>query len=221
MDSSGESVWIIGYGKFGRRAVQQMIKNGCPPRNITIIDREAKDDIPNDINSIEEDGVAWFLKNFQESSKTSRIIPALPIHLAAQWLKGRLFQEKIGIEDLPVPEKILTLLPNTYRLSAAEYAVSHADFLCPPDCSEPEQFCTITGRPRPTPLYDLLHSLSSASLPLLTIVSRQFSPGVGGFHADDLWQLLDKARQHREQCLLIATACKCHGIITSLRFMDQ
>ena len=134
MRNSPESIWIIGYGKFGRRAVEMMIKKGHSHPLVTVIDKEPRRDIPNGIEYIRADGIKWFIDNFRKTSVVNRIIPALPVHLAAQWIKGRLISEKRMVREIPVPPEILPLLPNPYRLSADTYVVSHADFLCPPDC---------------------------------------------------------------------------------------
>lgn len=217
MSHTNELIWIVGFGRFGRRAVDRLITEMQPPPSLTVIDRELPDDLQDGIEYIQADGVEWFTDHFLRTEKVSRIVPALPVHLAAQWVKRRLTAESRNVEKIPIPSELLRSLPNPYQLSPDVYAFSHADFICPPDCVEPEEFCTVTREPRPTPLYDLPGSLSLGNYVVVTIRSRQFAPGVGGFYPADLWALLDKVRKHEETSFLLCTACKCHGIITGFR----
>ena len=211
-----ESIWIIGYGKFGRRAADLLNNSGRARPQVTVVDSKQPDQVTGGIDYIKADGVRWFVDNFHQTSRVDRIIPALPVHLAAEWVKERLVAENRTVQQFPIPEKILPLLPNPYKISADTYALSYATFLCPPDCEEPEECCTVTGQSRPEPLYELVNSISLENVVILSIQSRQFAPGAGGFYAGDLWQLLDTVQKHEPAHFLLVTACKCHGIITGL-----
>ncbi len=216
MVAAPESIWIIGYGKFGGRTVDLLADSGNEHLYITVVDSRTPDHVPDGIDYVQAEGIGWFVDNFHRTSKVDRIIPALPVHLAAEWLRKRLAAEDRTVEQLPVPEKILPLLPNPYKISADTYAISHATFLCPADCDEPEEFCTVTGLPRPTPLYELVSSISLDKVVILSLQSRQFASGAGGFYAADLWLLLETVQRHAPADFLICTSCKCHGIITGL-----
>lgn len=219
-DSAG-SIWVLGYGKFGRRAVDQLLLHSHDPANLTVIDRSVQDDVQDGVEFVHSDAVRWLVENFDRQGQVRRIIPALPVHLAAQWVKGKLAAQGNTVEELSIPEEIVQLLPNAYHLSDADYALSHADFICPPDCSEPEEICTYTGNPRPQALYDLLGSLPVADGLVLTIRSHQLAPGVGGLEADELWRLYERVQELEGTPLLIGTACKCHGLLSSFRFESQ
>jgi len=215
-----ESIWIIGYGKFGRRTVDLLTDSGSAHPHITVVDSKPPDHILGGIDYIQSEGVRWFVDNFHRTSNVDWILPAVPVHLAAQWIKGRLIAENRTVKQYPIPEKILPLFPNPYRISADTCALSHATFLCPPDCDEPEEFCTVTGLPRPTPLYEIVNKISLDNVVILSLQSRQFAPGAGGFHPSDLWQLLDTVRKLDPADFLLCTGCKCHGIITGLSVME-
>lgn len=221
MGDSAESILVIGYGNFGRQAVDQLIKISHEPANLTVIDSNAQEDVQDGVKFIHSDGVQWLVENFDRQGEVRRIIPALPVHLAAQWIKSKLVAQGETVEELPIPEEAVQLLPNAYQLSDAEYAVSHADFICPSDCLEPEEICTHTGNPRPQPLYDLLDSLPAVDTLALTIRSHQMAPGVGGLYAEELWCLFDRVQRHIGRQLLLSTACKCHGLVSSFRFASQ
>ncbi len=221
MGDSAESIWVIGYGNFGRRAVDQLIKKSHNPAHLTVIDRNLQEDVQDGVKYVCSDGVRYLVDKFGRQGEVRRIIPALPVHLAAQWIKSRLVAQGKTVEELPIPEEVVQLLPNAYHLSAADYAVSHADFICPSDCMEPEEICTHTGNPRPQPLYDLLGSLPAVEALALTIRSHQLAPGVGGLYADELWRLFDRVQRQEGRQLLLSTACKCHGLVSSFRFASQ
>jgi len=218
LEPKAESIWILGYGQFGSHAAKLFLEKGKPQPTITVVDSEPKENVAFGIDYIQADGIQWFIDNFHQNSTVGRIIPALPVHLAAEWLKGRLILTEKTVSSYPIPEDIIPHLPHPYRLSDACYAISHADFLCPPDCDEPEETCTVTGKPRPTPLYELVGELANKialeKIAIHTIESRQFAAGVGGFSPADLWQLFESVKQSGQSIFLVCTACKCHGIIT-------
>jgi hypothetical protein len=106
---------------------------------------------------------------------------------------------------------MLDLLPNPMVVNESNIVCSRADFVCPDDCPEGE-LCTVTGKPR-EPLYDALERLELPGYNMLVQRSSQILPGVGGYRLGDLHRLahfVDKGR------FLIATSCKCHGILTAI-----
>jgi hypothetical protein len=91
--------------------------------------------------------------------------------------------------------------------------VSYADFICPDDCPEPD-VCTITGKRREKPLYELLRSLD-VGFRVHIIRSHQLAPGLGGYTVADLKRAAETLAGHRNGKWLVGTACKCHGILTA------
>ena len=212
---SHETVWVIGCGQFGRRAVE-LLKESVPASKIVVVDSLPVSDLPEDVEIVCADGVEWFVEHFSPETNVQRIIPALPLHLAAEWMKKKLLVEQRIVRPAEIPDKQLHLFPHPIRLSASSVVMSHADFICPSNCPEPEVLCTYTRQRRPLSLYRLLETTVSGNFTPLIVRSRQFASGVGGFFPEDLWHLLERGRVLPGKPLLVGTACKCHGIVDGL-----
>ncbi len=210
--SPDEIVWVLGGGQFGQRAVN-LLRKTAPVTNLVVIDRQPLGDLPTGVECVRADGVAWLVEHFVPQTRVGKIIPAIPKHLAAEWLKRKLAEEGADVRTLDIPEDLLLRFPHPMRLSPSQIVMSHADSICPPNCAEPDELCSSTRRPRPTPLYQLLRTMDCDSFTPLIVRSRQFAAGVGGFFPEDLWQLLARARSLPGIPLLVGSACKCHGIV--------
>jgi len=165
---------------------------------------------------IAEDGVRFLAKHFSHLAPSTFIIPAVPVHLAFEWLRAYKNQQGT-IEQLPVPKAFALRLPHTWDGSEGSLLASYADFRCPEDCPEPANRCTVTGKKRGIPLYRLLAEVETRGFGVHVIRSRQLAPGVGGYRVKDLRELLGKVLEGRKRKWLVATACKCHGVITALQ----
>lgn len=212
---AAEKIWVIGGGRFGLHAVA-MLRQRKSEAEITLIEKEVIANPPDHVTTINEDGVAWLSRNLTSHSSAIKIIPALPVHLAAQWLKSVLAEEHMIVQPLELPNDLVGMLPHPNRQTPFQAVVSHADFICPSHCSEPEWRCTYTGKPRPQPLNEYIEAIKYESFKPLVIRSRQFAPGVGGFFPEDLWQLYHQVKSSENTPLLIGTACKCHGIVDGM-----
>lgn len=224
-------IWIIGGGRFGRRALE-LLSQRFPSHQLIVVDPDprslavsnAKSLAFQGIQLVREDGIAFLVRELSPSTSVDWIVPAMPVHLCALWLRGTLQREGWCCHEIEVAENSIASLPNRLNLSPDCFAVSYADFLCPEDCPEPALFCTVTGEPRQQHLYEVIEcldkqgTLSSNNCPFHVHVvhSRQLGPGVGGLLAKDLWALKGWAMQHPDKPLLVGTACKCHGIISGL-----
>lgn len=218
MSSKGQAaeiVWILGGGQFGARAASQLQKRSLAAA-IVVIDPAPGDSLPPHIELIKEDGIDWLTEHFTKAARVDKIIPALPLHMLAQWLIRTLADNNISSEKIDLQTKIFPSNLHPIRLGPSQFALSHADFLCPVDCPEPKDVCTHTGLPRQAPMYSVLETIEYEKLTPLILRSRQFAPGVGGFYPDDLWQFLERVKQHSGTPLLIGTACKCHGIVDGI-----
>ena len=213
--TSPEIIWVLGCGKFGRRAVD-LLQKAAPGSTLIAVDRLPAVDLTGNIEIIRADAVEWLTEHFTPDAEVDKIIPAIPLHLASEWLQNKLSGEQRIVRTLEIPDNLLPCLPHPIRLSHSRVAVSHADFLCPENCSEPEEICTYSRRQRPQSLYHLLETVDFATFRPLIVRSRQFAPGVGGFFPADLWNLLEQARLLPETPLLIGTACRCHGVVDGL-----
>lgn len=210
-----ESIWILGGGQFGRHAVSKLRQNS-PDANIILVEKETLAEPLRNVTCIHEDGVAWLTRNLTIDAKVNKIVPALPLHLAAEWMKHVLSEKGIPWQSVDIPDELLSCLPHPLRQSPSQAVVSHADFICPTHCREPDKICTSTGKKRPKALYELIENMAHAPFASLVIRSRQFASGVGGFFPEDLWNVFQQSESLHKTPLLIGTACKCHGIIDGL-----
>lgn len=212
-----KAIIIIGAGHFGQRAAALL--NSAPGTSLWIVDRDAKKlKTMGNIGAkrIAEDGVRFLAKHFSHLAPSTFIIPAVPVHLAFEWL--RTYKNQQGaIEQIPVPKGFALRLPHTCDGTEGSLLASYADFRCPDDCPEPANRCTVTDKKRGTPLYRLLADLEPRGFGVHVIRSRQLAPGVGGYRVRDLKELLGKVSEGGKGKWLVATACKCHGVVTGLQ----
>lgn len=220
VSSSYQTCWVLGCGQFGRRAIEQL-RTINPACEIVVIDYQPIHDLPDDVEMVCADGVAWFTENFTAAAKVDAIIPALPFHLAADWLTRKLTSELKRVQPVKIPDALLHHFPHPLRLSPSRLVTSHADFLCPANCPEPDSICTYTKMPRPLSLDRLLATLDIEDFVPLILTSRQFAAGVGGFFPEDLWTILERFRGLPGTAVLIGTACKCHGIVDGICYSTE
>ena len=210
-----EKIWIIGAGYFGLRAVRGLSKFQ-KERHFTLVD-PVKDTLlqaegPN--RTLEQaDGVEYLVNHLHIGNEPDWIIPALPVHLVAEWCLARLGPDRLG--RIALPPEIESLLPNPIRGLREEIYVSHATFRCPDDCAEPRDLCTITQKPRKQNMFEILENIERPRFQPLVIRSRQLGPGIGGYKPEQLFSLLSEVTQIQGN-LLVATACRCHGVVTGL-----
>ncbi len=108
-------------------------------------------------------------------SPVDLIIPAIPVHVAAAWLKLNI-KHVFHASPLPILDSWIGRLPHAMRGAAGQAFVSHADFVCPDNCPEPANVCTHTGRPRPMDLFRLLARVDVDDVLPIVIRSRQLLP---------------------------------------------
>lgn len=213
---SETGVLVIGAGHFGERAIRILKAMSLSP--IFVVDKERKNLERIQASSVQKvlcDGVCFLEKNLSILHPSMTIVPAIPMHLAFEWLKRTLKDDR-AVHQLPVPKEIRPALPHTWNASEGSLLVSYADFKCPDDCPEPEGYCTVTKKRRDLPLYDLLEKTVPRHFTPHIIRSRQLAPGLGGYKVGDLRSLLDRIKKEGKVKWLVGTACKCHGTVTAL-----
>lgn len=211
-----KSVWIIGGGRFGALALERLSKIMSGAR-FSVVDPDGsrlERLAGQERELIPKNGVAFLAEHLNPESAPDWIIPALPVHLAAEWCQARLGPEKAS--RIKIPDRCLGLLPNPMRGESGDVYVSHAPFVCPDDCPEPAQVCTATGEPRKRNLYDILLNSRFPGFHSRVIRSRQLGPGVGGYRPRQLFDLLDRL-ENMNGDFLVSTACRCHGVITGIK----
>jgi hypothetical protein len=211
------SYLIIGCGHFGGRAAKQLLKKKSHPKIIAVDkNRDAVEKLSHlPIEIAVDDGLSYLNKFFSEGQTAHYIIPSLPSHLAFEFILLRL--KPFGARKAKVPS--LSGLPNPEIGKAGDLYTSLADFLCPEDCPEPSQYCTVTRRRREKPLYQILKDLQG-SFESRVIISQPLAVGVGGFQPKELLALLEdvKKQKNSRDLILISTASRCHGVTSALTF---
>jgi hypothetical protein len=198
------SYLILGAGKFGRLALTRLARQDAAA-SFVVVDRDPAalavtlDGVP-DWTRVQAEAIAFLVRHLGGDGRWDWIIPMVPVHVA--------FQPEA------VPEALAELIPGARRGPQGELYLSRAQHLCPDDCAEPE-VCPVTGESRDVPLHQELASLQLAGYEIRVIPSQQLAPGVGGYPP---WRLLGLARDMGalKGKVLIATACRCHGVIHGL-----
>jgi len=208
-----DAVFIIGAGHFGARAARIISKRSDVPVFVVDLKEKGLSNLGDlRVERVRSDGIQFLLDNFQRMKDAATIVPALPLHLAYEWLI-RFLSGNVRTRKLPVPETNPPL-PHACTAGEGSTLVSYADFLCPDDCPEPLH-CTITGKRREQPLYALLRNLQVPCFRVHIIRSHQLAPGLGGYKAGDLKLAAETVLNHESSMWILGTACKCHGILTA------
>lgn len=217
MNENPATYLIIGCGRFGSRAAEKLLQKTPRPK-IIVVDRSKKavkkvSQLPVEFEACE--GTLYLKRFLSKGRKADYIIPSVPFHLAFQLI---LSQSKVwGGKRIEVPP--LSGLPNPIIGKTGDLYTSLACFLCPQDCPEPSQYCTITKQRRPKPLYQILED-TKGHFESSVIRSRQLAPGVGGYSPEGLLSLFEniKKRMEPRRTILISTSCRCHGVTSALSF---
>jgi hypothetical protein len=141
----------------------------------------------------------------------------VPVHVAVAWLLAGPLK---GWETVAVPEAVGGLARVWSRGPAGELYLSRAAHLCPDDCPEPDSVCPVSGEPREAALFGELAAMNLPDWFTAVIPSRQLAPGVGGYPPGELLALARDLAERTGQ-VLIATACRCHGVVHGLRRMGR
>lgn len=93
-------------------------------------------------------------------------------------------------------------LPNFIEGKNGDIYVSHADFICPDDCPEPDDFCFFTGQERKRNMHDLLKEIDLPGFRPIVVRSHQLAHGVGGCtNRSSFYRLYSKlASPEQESC---------------------
>jgi|APFre7841882630_1041343.scaffolds.fasta_scaffold11233_2 hypothetical protein len=215
--SNPHSYLIIGCGHFGSRAAEKLFQKD-PHSKIIVVDQSKKALLKVSHLSIESticEGTLYLKQFLSEGRKADYIIPAVPFHLVFEFIHSQL--KPLGGKRRKVPP--LSGLSNPMIGKTGDLYTSLANFLCSEDCPEPSQYCTITKKRRPKPLYQILNNLEGP-FESKVIRSLQLAPGVGGFKPEALLGLLEdiKRKKNSGRSILVSTASLCHGVTSALSF---
>jgi len=220
MKGNSHTYLIVGCGHFGSRAVIKLFQKD-PQSKIIVVDKnkEALQSISRlPVGTTVCDGIIYLCQFLSEGRKADYIIPAVPLHLAFEFILSQL--KPLGAKRKRIPS--ISGLPNPVIGKTGDLYASLANFLCSEDCLEPAQYCTITKKRHPKPLYRILNDLEGA-FESRVIRSQQLGPGIGGFQAKALLNLLENLKNLKKKIgsgglILISTASRCHGVTSGLSF---
>lgn len=211
---------ILGAGKFGRLALTRLARQDADA-SFLVVDQSsgalaaARTVESQRVQWVESEVVSFLRRKLAGNGHWDWLIPMVPVHVAFAWLtrgapQGTLWQAAA------VPESLEHLIPVVARGPQGELYLSRARHLCPDDCPEPDSVCPVSGEARDLPLYQELASLTVPGFQVHVIPCRQLAPGVGGYAPR---RLLDLARvlAGAPGPVLVATACRCHGVMHGLR----
>jgi len=201
---------IAGFGIFGRLALERLSSDAAAHRIIVIdtnLESQAIENLSG-VEAIRADAVSFLVESGWLEDE-DLVIPMVPFNLAARYVRGN----HPEIREIPLPRELDAMLPNLFRLNDSNLCCSRASFMCPDDCPEGE-LCMVTGEPRDEPLFETLAKIAIPGFGVIVQRSFQVLPGIGGYSLADLRSLGPKMKQG--PCVL-ATSCKCHGILTGLR----
>ena len=212
-----KSIWILGAGRFGLKAAKALSRKN-KSAEITVIEKNSelcsKIEMYN-FKTVCMDGIEYLDQNLKSIDYPDWVIPAIPLHVAYEWVRLKI-KDRYILKTIPVPEGVITSLPNVFKGKRYEIYMSIADFICPDNCPEPEELCTHTGKQRPFTLYKKLESIQYDNFRSIVVRSRQLSPGIGGYSPGDLFNALDLIKASTIPVLL-STACRCHGVMHAFR----
>lgn len=204
------SFWVFGAGRFGRLACERLL-TAKPFAQIRVVDRECQS-VPSGVERVCGEATDFLSTNLTAQADVW-IVPAVPVHLAYEWLADRLTRKR-ALRTLNVPEDVLTYLPNPMRGPQGQVYCSNANFRCPDDCPESQSLCTVTAKPRPLVMHAHLSALDAAPYVSVVLRSLQLAPGVGGFRAASLRGFHNALKDQRGH-FLFSTACKCHAVVNA------
>lgn len=212
---SPNAVFVIGAGHFGARAAKLLSAANKGPLFVVDMDRDrltGLEALP--LRTVARDGIAFLRDAFPGLHPRSTIVPAVPLHLAYEWLKLTLEGVR-PVRKLDIPGGLTPILPHAWPAGDGSLLVSFADYICPDDCPEPVH-CMVTGELRDPALHDLLRSIEIPEFRVHVIRSHQLAPGLGGYGVEALQTMREALTEKPAGKWLLCTSCRCHGIVTAL-----
>lgn len=214
MASEGDNrVLVLGGGRFGRLAVERLWARVM----LVVEPRPGPELRAMGIQFLEGDGVAAAKEILDRPDAPPWVVPALPLHFLVEWLllSLALLQPRL----LDIPREALPPVATLHAGDKKAWYFSLADFICPDDCPEPADLCTVSKEPRGEPMFERLARIKLPGFETEILRSRQLAPGVGGLKRDELLGLRERIIESGPGSRwVLGTACRCHGVVQALKF---
>ena len=208
---------MLGAGRFGRLAAERL-KSRFPEALLSVVDRDERRvaEISGELKIPGEVEECISSMDREAPDDDLWVVPSVPVHVAFEWVLRELGRTG-NCRSQPVPEEVDVQVPNPIRAASGAVYASFATFLCPDYCGEPGEICTHTGEKRPGNLYEVLSGVNVPGFEVFVLRSWQLAPGVGGYPGRSLRELAAGVRA-KPGGYLIATSCRCHGVINGLEW---
>jgi len=216
-----KTYWIIGGGYFGQRTAR-IIRRKEANSKIIIVEKQSLVCKQLERSGFETkcmEGIRYLEASLVTQDHPDWIIPAIPVHVAFEWIKSKL-TKRYNVHTIPIPHRLEAQLPNALQGDSGQRFISNADFICPDNCSEPEEICTYTGKPRPRILNDFLQQIKYSDFRSIVVCSQQLFAGIGGYSPPTLFEALS-AVEMTPNPILLSTACRCHGVLDAFRISTK
>lgn len=212
------SYLILGAGRFGRLALTRLLARDRKA-HFHLVDHRAEalaglQKLGKTVATTVAEAVNFLEIHLKDKVTWDWLIPMVPVHVAYHWLRRKALTAPKW-EPAKVPEALESLGATAIRGPEGELYLSRGRHLCPDDCVEPE-VCPVDGETREPPLYQQLAEFFLPGAKLLVVASLPLAPGVGGYAPARLLELAEAAPQ-LPVLTLVATACRCHGVVHGLK----
>ena len=213
------SYLILGAGKFGRLALQRLARQDAAA-SFLVVDRDpealsaARDlGIPG-FAGVASEAVAFLAANLKEEAPWDWLIPMVPVHVAWAWLLAGPLK---GWETVAAPEVLEDVGPVCFRGPEGQLYFSRAAHLCPDDCSRAGFGLPGERRvPGGAAVCGTGSPEAARAVPSGWLAAGNWPPGWGAIRPEELLALARELAGMNGR-ILIATACRCHGVVHGLR----
>ncbi len=212
---------VFGGGRYGLEAAEYLASQG---RKFVVIDEDENCLVRRELNlpeyreEVEESsfirgGIKELVRLFFDL-QPEYVFPTAPIHVAGAFLMEHLgfevWYEGVNLALAGIPMKVVV------SAGRGSVVVSYnRDRDCLPKCRAPD-VCPVTGIKKPAPMYELVRFAIPDGF---VIESHYLQPGLGAIRGERLREMVEWAE--RRENALVATACRCHGVITALRRAER
>ncbi|OFV68039.1 MAG: hypothetical protein SCAL_000679 [Candidatus Syntrophoarchaeum caldarius] len=214
---------VLGGGKFGTIAARYLVDAGA---EVTVVDRDPNCEASRltasrAVNFVCRDALSFFEQSIKDRTPFI-VVTAITKHFAGIYAEKLLQKGHRVFHDISCLEEQFTKVTEEIDYGVfEEYGIATASYMpfgmvCPDDCY-PGKLCTVTGKARGRPMYEILADVMGVLDLAVVLPSYQLGRGVGGVMGEDLIRMRDQFEHFDEGNCGVATACLCHGVINAFR----